>query len=368
MTKKTIAFITIGLNSGGAERVVSTLSNELTKSYNVVIITLKTTPIFYPLDPNIKVVHCADVLKPSKNSFDAIKSNYKLYKEIKKQLRHHHADLCIGFVTTPNILATLASRSLGIPVIISERNNPFMEDVKLSKFWKILRRFVYPRADFTVVQTELIQSFFARNIDSRRLKIIPNPINPDFDSGITIPKENIVLNVGRLSDQKAQDTLIRSFANLDAPDWQLHIAGEGENREKLENLIEELNVKDRVFLLGRTDAIQSLYQKSKIFAFTSLYEGFPNALMEGLYFGLACVSTDCPSGPSELIENNKNGILIPVGGQAELEKSLQGLIDDPMARERLGKAARKTMESYDSESITKEWLGLIQNLIKLRND
>jgi len=363
MKSKTIAFVINSLNSGGAERVLSTLSNELIGDYEVVIITLVACSPFYRLNTNIKVVYCQEQITPSKNIIEALKSNYSLYKKIKFHLKRNNVDICIGFMTTSNVLATLASKKCRIPVIISERNNPYMEDQKLSSLWKWMRKRVYPLANKIIVQTEKIKSYYEGQISEQKLHIIPNPINPDFKDTPIGTKENIILNVGRLTDQKAQGVLIQAFSNVKPNGWKLHIVGEGPNRVKLEKLINELNMQDHIKLLGRSNAIASHYQQSKIFAFTSIYEGFPNALMEAMYFGLACISTNCPTGPSELIENNKNGYLIPVDSPSQLKDKLNLLMSNDTQCATMGNAARASMHRFNIETIANEWTILFKNII-----
>ena len=356
--KKTIAFVTHSLAAGGAERVITTLANELSTSYNVVIITLIALPPFYPLKKNIELVHCKEEIPPSKNSYQAIRTNYELIKRIVHLLRTHKVDLCIGFLTTSNILSIIASKYLRIPVIVSERNNPYLEDGLVPKFWKIIRGRVYPFTDFLVVQTETIKNYYRGKLKENKLVIIPNPINPDFKRSTQTKRKNIILNVGRLADQKRQDLLIRAFANIRPSGWELHIIGEGENRPQLESLIKQLKLDQKVQLIGQTKNVQEHYETGKIFAFTSKYEGFPNALLEAMYFGMACVSTDCPSGPSSLIEDGTNGFLIPVDDQKALEERLSALIDNQKEIENIGKAAEISTTRFAVGKIISEWEAL----------
>ena len=101
--------------------------------------------------------------------------------------------LAIGFLTANNILATLAAKRLGIPVIISERNNPFVQSASIGFFWKVLRRLVYPMADILTVQTSRVKTFYSSFIKERKLVTIPNPINPDFDRTTRVKKRTLYL-------------------------------------------------------------------------------------------------------------------------------------------------------------------------------
>ena len=363
MRDRKLAFVINTLKSGGAERVVTILANHLAQQNKVMIITLSKMTPFYPLDPSIKVRYCKEKIPPSKHVFQSIRSNIQLAKRIHTLLKEHETELCISFMTTANILSAWAAQRLRIPLIISERNNPQFEDKQLSRFWKVLRRISYPKADRIVVQTRSIRDYFLRSTKKDNYTIIPNPINPDFDTSTAGEKENIILNVGRLSHQKGQDLLIRAFAGFSAPEWQLHIVGEGPKRKELEALIKELELQERVFLPGRTHQIEAYYKRSKIFAFTSYYEGFPNALMEAMHFGLACLSTDCPTGPSELIQDQQSGLLVPVGDEARISAALERLIQSPDERTVFGERARAATQPFTSDRIAKQWEDLIETYL-----
>ena len=143
----------------------------------------------------------------------------------------------------------------------------------------------------------------------------------------------------------------------------MHIVGEGSQRTHLTALITELNLQESVFLLGKKSNIAEYYASSKIFAFSSRYEGFPNALLEAMYFGLACVSTDCPTGPSEMIENGVNGYLVAVDDIDALALKLQKLAANNDLRFSMGQAASKSVEQYGTEAIVGKWKHLIDRLL-----
>lgn len=364
MNKPKIAFVLPALNMGGAQRVVTTLANALSSKYNIVIITFTKTKRYYDLDKSVTVVHCVDHIEPSSNAFDGLKNNYHLLKRIHSLTIQYEVKLLISFLTSANILTTLVAKYNRIPVIISERNNPFSE--KIPRIWQQLRSFTYPKSNYVVVQTETIKSYYTSKIKKDRLRILPNPISADLTEkrSTTIPKENIVLNAGRLADQKAQDILIKAFSKTNNKEWKLVIAGEGPNREKYEQLIEELDLKDKVVLLGRQKDIHLLYNKSKIFAFSSIYEGFPNALIEAMHFGLACVSTDCPTGPSEMIENDKNGFIVPMNDVKEMADKLNILMNNREKRVAFGEKAVQSVKKYEVEAVVKQWDELLENCLK----
>lgn len=366
MKIKTIAFVIYSLNSGGAERVVSTLANALINKYSVTIITFTDITPFYPLNNKIKIVHLFNNLTPSKNVLDSIIINFKLYTKIKKTAKLLSIDLLIGFMTNTNILTILAAKSINRPVLISERNNP--ECSHLPKFWSTMRKFIYPSTNFLIIQTQPIKEYFEKFVKKDKLQILPNPISSSHQkhklNSSKQEKYNIVLSVGRLSNQKGHDIAIKAFTKINPDNWELHIVGEGPKRNEYEKLIGNLKMTSKIKLIGRDNNISNYYIKSKIFVFTSRFEGFPNALTEAMYFGLPCISTNCPTGPSELIENGENGFLIDIDDSESLSKKLEKLIRDEKLRRILGSKAEKSVAYLNEEQVVSKWDKLISKTLE----
>ena len=367
MVKQKIAFVIPSLGAGGAERVVSTLANNMVNDYEVCIITFISATPFYHLNNKIQLIHCVDEINPSANPFIALKSNYKLLRRINSIVKEEKITLLIGFLTSANVLTVLASKFNKIPSIISERVNPFV--AKTPKIWQILRKITYPKANFLTVQTNEIRNFYIPSVKKERLVVLPNPISEDLTNTrkINSEKENIILNVGRLTNQKAQDILIKAFSNSDNQNWKLIIIGEGPKRNEYEAFIKKLNLSDKVIIKGKTKNISEYYNSAKIFAFTSIYEGFPNALIEAMHFGLPCISTDCPSGPSELIKDGINGYLIPMNNEEVLSLKLNDLMKSENARLTFGNNAVKSVERFKVGNVIKQWIEIIQFSLNNKN-
>lgn len=364
MSKKhKVAFVISGLNAGGAERVVSNLANELINSFDITIILLyKCTP-FYKLDERISLTYCTELYNPKPKAFQSLINHFKIFLSVLKILKENQIDLSIGFMTTSNIYLSIASKINGRPCIISERIHP--DHRKLNVFWHKIRHFSYKFARVLVVQTASIKEYFETFMQPENIIIIKNPLATELIEKREIynSRENIILNVGSLTSQKHQDLLIKAFSNVNNTDWKLVLVGDGELKSQYQNLIQSLNLEQKVTLVGNVSNVEDYYNSASIFAFLSRYEGFPNALTEAMYFGLPCISTDCPSGPSEIINSGINGFLIPVENQHELENRLNTLMRDENLRQKFSRSAMESTTEFLPQVINTVWKNIINQIL-----
>tara|TARA_R110002096_G_scaffold251769_1_gene444698 strand:+ start:3350 stop:4459 length:1110 start_codon:yes stop_codon:yes gene_type:complete len=363
-TKKNIAFVIGSLSSGGAERVISTLSNNLIEKYNIIIITFIKSDPFYKLDSRIRVIHCQENINTPASIIGSLRLNYNLVKQISRIFKSEKINISIGFITSANILTVIASKINRIPCIISERNNPLIENVP--KLWILLRKFVYPLADSLVLQTQGVKKIYEKKIKHDKLNILPNPISSELSilRKNKSVKKKIILSVGRLDKNKCHDILINAFNKVQQNDWKVIIIGTGNEKVKLDNLISINNLAKKVKIISNVKNIHDYYNEAAIFVFTSRTEGFPNALLEAMYFGIPTISTNCDFGPSDLIDDGINGYLIPIENQIELEKRLSKLIDNEELRNTFSTKSKLSTENYLSNIVTNKWEALIQQLLK----
>lgn len=367
-TSKKIAFIVSTLSSGGAERVISNLSNVLIENFEIVIITFIKSEPFYNLDNRIKVISCKDEIRQSKSIFQSIRLNYILTKRIYRILKKEQVHLAIGFITSANILTTIASKIQGIPCVISERNNPLVEDVP--RLWKILRSIIYPLTDTLVVQTEGVKKIYGKSIKSDKLIILPNPISSNLSilRDETVIKENIILTVGRLDENKGHEIIIKAFSFINPENWKLLIIGDGEKKQELIALINSLNLSSKIKILSKVKQIENYYNISSIFVFASKSEGFPNALLEAMHFGLPCISFDCNFGPSDLIDDGINGYLIPINQELVFRERLTQLINSKELRLNFSQESKTSTEMYKSDVAVDQWKELINSFVSIQKD
>ncbi|MFD2823585.1 glycosyltransferase family 4 protein [Lacinutrix iliipiscaria] len=364
MKRKKIAFIIPSLKAGGAERVVSSLANQLINEFDIVIVVLyKCTP-FYSIDSKVKIAYAKNLYNSTPSFFQSLRNHYDLIKKSKTIIKDFNADVIIGFTTSANIYSVIIAKQLKIPSIISERIHPKYGSI--SNFWVKVRKYVYPKTNALVIQTNDIRNYFKSFVHNNKISIINNPLSDELANQKleNVSKKNHIICVGRLEHQKNQELLINAFSNIERGNWQLLLIGEGHKREQFQNLINQLNLNDSVKLLGNSKDISKYYNSAKIFVLPSNYEGFPNALIEAMYFGMACISTNCPSGPSEIINDGENGFLIPVNDQLQLEKKLTILLENEVLQNQFRKKAMESTACFKADFIANKWKELIYKVLQ----
>lgn len=339
------------LSHGGAERVMSELANIWSsQGHEIHLILLAEGEQFYLLADNI-IIHRLG-FKINQNPIQKLFSLLKMLIQLRKLISKLNPSFVLSFMNKYNIFTLISTYGLKQRIIVSERDSP---TEKLPDITNKLRKATYPLAYGVITQTELSKLFIQNEIGNKNTISIPNPLKEiSFDSNIK--KEKIILNVGRLVPKKGQHHLLEAFAKMNLPDWKLVLLGEGDLRKELEKRVSELGLDNNVMMPGAVKNIDEWLQKSSIFAFPSLFEGFPNALAEAMASGLACVSFDCDTGPRDLIQDGKNGFLIQVGDVELLTNRLHSLVIDDSLRMQFSHEAKKIGETLNRYNIAKYYL------------
>jgi glycosyltransferase involved in cell wall biosynthesis len=348
-----IAFVLSALQAGGAERVINLLSTAaVSAGWHVTIISFDRPedPIFHVYDPRVLFIRLgipAGVLGVPRR-----------VAALRRVLRDNRFDRVVSFLTKINVITLVASLGLTLHVTVSERNNPASQP--MNALWRMALAHLYARADMIVMQTVRSIACLPKRHRSRAL-VIPNPV--ELPPGKTRRQgPQVVVGVGRLTEQKGFDLLIAAFAKAasDIPGWKLVIWGEGPARSSLERQIADLALDHHVTLPGLTATPGSWAEQAEIFVLSSRYEGFPNAMLEAMAAGLAIVAFDCEFGPAELIEHSHTGLLVPNGAVDALSRSLAVLMRDRSRRQRLGRGARHAAARLSSDHVSRIWLNHLQ--------
>lgn len=357
-----VTFIISSISSGGAEKVMSLMGNYWSQKKSVTIITYTQKDIdFYKLDSRINRINIP-LREPHKSLFFRIVNNFLRCRDIRKAIIASDPDVVISFMDTVNVLTLLATAFTRIPVIISERINPYFHNTKM--FWRCLRRMTYPFASALVIQTKDLRTWGIEVSVSRRVEVIPNPILLRGKQS-RIDGNPYIVSVGRLVHQKGIDVLLKSFASVekDFPEWKLVIIGDGDKKNELIKLCIDLGIQQKVSFVGQVDSPLSLVGSAEIFVLASRFEGFPNVLLESMSAGVATISSDCPSGPRDIINNGVNGLLFENENVKMLESHLRFLIQNPISRGKIADAGLRSVMDYEIGLIMLKWESLINKVI-----
>lgn len=362
-----IAFHLNSLQQGGAERVVSNLANRFAKEgYEVVIATEWYGTDEFALDQKVRRVHVG-LTKEDENRSRISKMLRRIWY-LRRFMKKEKPDVVVAFTRGVLYRALAAGIGTGIPVVISVRTDPVGHYDK--KADKLRIPLLFPHAAGCVFQTEGAKAFFAPYLQENS-RIILNPLNPKY---VGVPEPAVrtknVVQSGRLVDFKNQPMLIRAFLKVHEkhPDYTLKIYGPDSKdgtKEILESIIHENHAEDFVKLMGGSNTLEKDLADAALYAFSSDWEGLPNALMEAMALGLPVVSTDCPcGGPKTLIEDGVNGLLVPIMDEKAMTDGILRLIEDRELAERLGREARKISERANEDAVFEQWQTYLQECCK----
>ena len=363
-----VTLIIPSLGCGGAERVISTMANYwAVHGHDVSLITIDSVDKdFYFIEPEIKRIGL-NLIVSSNSLWSALTNNIKRISRLRSEINKLNPDYVISFIDHMNVMTLLASVGLDVKVVISERIDP--REHHIGRIKGFLRTLIYPRTHAIVMQTDSLKKWAQNIVSDESVYIIPNPLPQidkvsDDDSAISI-KSPFIVGMGRLVPQKGFDILIEAFSKClnDDTNWSLLILGEGSDREYLEKLSNDLGISSRVVMPGRVKNQISVLKKASIFVLSSRYEGFPNALLEAMYCSLPVISFDCPTGPADIIINNKNGKLVPNGDIEMLISELSQLMNNTAERSRLSEQAALIANNYTLERIMLSWEKMLDELV-----
>lgn len=394
---KKVNFFIGTLSTGGAERVVSNLSLNLNKNIKKNILMFgETSKVDYPYEGELVYLD-KDSHSNLLNKFKTILSRIITIRGIKRIDKY---TTTISFLEYPNLINVVTSTS-GRSVV-SVRNHMSTKHNKGVKsiLWNASIKYLYPKADIIVAVSEEIKRDLIENykIKEDKIKVIYNSYDIDSiqeksrerieDQYEEIFDNPVVITAGRLNKQKGHWHLIRAFSKIkeEIPNAKLVILGEGELEPYLKELALDLNIREDVHFLGFQQNPFKYVARSKIFVMSSFYEGFPNALAEAMACGVPVISSDCKSGPREILAPNefevqkieydlsieRYGILLPVCDgnrygadenmikeEVVMAKAIINLLEDGDKWNYFSKQSLKRIKDFDIGSIIKEWENLL---------
>lgn len=361
---KTIALYISSLRKGGAERVIANLATYFHDTgYRVVLVTTRREETEYEVPAGVQ----RRISEPLKKELGKgrVRDFLTRCRTLRRIWKEEKPDVILSFIGKNNMMAILTSLGMGIPVAVSVRGEPSQE--YYSRPLRLLAGFLFCFADCVILQTKQCFAFFPEAVRKKAV-ILKNPVNEDFfRPRYEGEREKTIVAVGRVDENKNHEMLIRAFAGIadQFPDYRLVIYGEGEKRDQLKKLALQMGLDGRVSLPGSTAHVADAIYKTRVFVLSSNTEGMPNTLIEAMLMGLTVVSTDCPcGGPAELIQNNYNGVLVPVGDVVKMQGKLQFLLNNLQEADRMGINAMKTNVIYNADRVYGEWRNCLENLMK----
>lgn len=347
---KHICFFIPSLCAGGAERVVSILANHFASTnYRVSIVCLKNE-VVYPIEKGI------DIIFPNFEIPRKLVTLLKVAFYYRKTVEKIKPDVILSFLEFYNEITMFSLIGIKKRIYLFDRNNPYLKEQNILQ--TILRNYLYPKANGVIVQTRIAYDYVKQKKLNTKILILPNPISDikvDWISGAN----KIITCVGRLEAQKNQKYLIKLFSELPNNEWILQFVGDGSLRKELEEYVKFLNLEQKVNFLGIRKDIQYILSESTIFVFPSLWEGFPNALLEAMAVGVPCISNNCNTGPSEIIQDGVDGFLVEVNNEEDFKNKLLLLMTNIELRNGFSNNAKKIRNFYTIDGISEKLLRFV---------
>lgn len=359
-----IAMLIGALTRGGSERVLVNLADYLVeKGYRVTMVTQYQKENEYPLNEKVNRV-ISDITEAETTDSRVVNFKRRFYK-LRGIWKREKPDVILSFIGKNNMMAILTSRFLKIPVAVSVRAEPAEE--YYNSWMRFMARHLFVWADGVILQTRRCFDFFPRKVQDKAV-ILKNPISPAFfRERYDGEREKTIVAVGRIDENKNHEMLIQAFLGIaeEFPDYKLVIYGEGECRDRLTKMVDELGYAERILLPGSTSHVAEAIYKTRVFVLSSNTEGVPNTLIEAMLMGLTVIATDCPcGGPADLIENEVNGILVPVGDVTAMTERLQYLIKNLQVADEMGRKATRTADIFQPGKVYGAWEKFLVSICK----
>lgn len=338
--------------------MVSRLANKLKdKGEDVSIILFDTSNQVYRVNSDIRI---ADI---NVHTCNKIIRKLRQIRQVRNFIKTEKPDILFCYIVTTLPFGVLANLGLKrkCKIVGTERTNPRC----MKQIHRIIVQMFLPFCDGFIFQTSGVKSWYPRRIQDEGAVIGNIAPTVDIRRDQTQVIKHGVCSAGRLHTDKDFETLIYAFKLVvdEFPDATLHIYGDGPLKDSLADLAKKIGIAKNIIFEGFTKNILDEMKKYEVFAFSSRAEGMPNSLIEAMASGLACVSSDCDYGPSDLITDGIDGYLVEVGNTEMMADRILHLIDNEELRKNMGKNAIKIQERFSEENIVGAYLDYAQKLV-----
>lgn len=363
---KNVMFILTKLGGpgwGGAHKVAVLLANYLAKkNYNVSIAVSENSEQDYPVEQSVTIYCLSNYYKSSQNrSVNLIR---KLFS-FRKLCSEKGIDVVVGFTSNMAVYAILTSIFSRRKSLISERTDPHIEP--RSGVMRLMRNLMFCFADFVVFQTPGAQSYFP-GVVRKKSTIIANPISSKLPEPFLGERERKVVDFCRIDPQKNLLLLIEAFDSFAEThkDYFLEIYGDAKEndpyKDKVVDAVNNAKHCDSIRLLPASKNIHNIVKNARMFVSSSDYEGLSNSMLEAMAIGLPIIVTDCKNGGERMcIQNNVNGIIVPLNDKNELCKAMERVADDNAFATYLSTNACEIRNRFSENRIFEQWSTIISN-------
>ncbi|MFW5501586.1 MULTISPECIES: glycosyltransferase [unclassified Maridesulfovibrio] len=363
------------LCGGGAERCISNMANWwAAQGVRVFLITFRKDVQAYKLDSRIEWLGLDQFHSTTVSETEWFEENYniaclrKAFEYCLNSTKVRPLPL-ISFLARMNLRTILAVRGLPYSVVVSERTYPPMNPFPQKE--ESLRLELYKQAHKVIVQTNLARDLWGdKVVPKAKLGVIPNSVSDEFclaeigdccgDKVFEFGFSRFIVTAGRLEPEKQFDRFIDVFSLLapEYPELRGLIIGGGSLRQELHERVKSAGLSDRLHMFGALKSFANILRLADLFVLTSKFEGFPNVLLESMACGCPVVSYNCLAGPSEIIRNGVDGILVSPDDEDFLFSSIKTLLDDEVLRLSMGKAAKDVCRRFNRDDIMLKWESL----------
>lgn len=341
--------------TGGTERVLSIIANELSKQKNkfniyILSITNENNTSYFRLEKEIKNDR---ILKSKDVNFK--KQYFQVVKGIRHYIKENNIDILIDVEVIASLFSIPATRFTKTKLISWEHFNFYEDNGSHLRIYarKLAARF----SNCIITLTEHDKQNYLNNLDIKgKVEYIYNPIEEVDDMECNIKSKQII-SVGRLTYQKGFDMLcdVAKVVLKDNKGWKWLILGDGEDKDKLRSKIKEYGLENKLILKGNVSNVEEYYKNSSLYVMTSRFEGLPMTLLEAKTYKLPIVSFNCLTGPSEIVKNNINGYLINPENVEAMSNKLNILINDENKLKEFSNNAQIDIEKFKLQPIIERW-------------
>ena len=348
--------------TGGTERVLSIIANELSKkddkfNIHILSITNESNSSYFTLNKSIKTER---ILNSKDVNFK--KHYFQVVKGIRQYIKNNNIDILIDVEVIASLFSIPATRFTKTKLVSWEHFN-FYED-NGSDLRAYARRLAARFAKCIITLTEQDKENYLNNLSIKgRIEYIYNPVEEVNNCIYNIDSKQII-SVGRLTYQKGFDLLCEVANNVlkENKQWKWIILGDGEDKEKLQAKIKEYGLENRLILKGNVSNVEDYYKNSSLYVMTSRFEGLPMTLLEAKTYKLPIVSFNCLTGPSEIVKNNVNGLLINPENVEAMSNKINILLKDEKKLKEFSNNAQIDIEKFELKPIIEKWDNILLNL------